>query len=580
MCPAPLGGAHPNRVDQSLGLSEPITQPAIAIDPRDPGTISVANEGSLIQSSNGGATFDAAGTFQALLGSGTALGSSDLVYTQDGELRWVGLQADADGAQSVGVAIESAGVLSLTSVPSSAGAEPVRPVLASDTNSAADSAFAGSVYIAFVDENDNRVLLSRSVDGGSTWSTPVQVSDTSEAVVAGELAPVTPADVTVAPNGDVYVAYHYQGGVTPAAGPDNQSNSDGVSGQIFVRRSINGGLSFVSKVAAFPPGAADISLNVQTTEGAIDRARFYTQGARQPSIMADPVREGHVYVVANDDPDDVHGSGDDGDVVFARSVDFGETWDITTLDNPTALQVMPTAEIDQFGNIVVAWYDTRRGLFQGDQDARLDVFVTYSADGGTEWADAFRVNDDFNPIDPDTPNTGIIFVGADRDGDGRLEDDGDETHSLGNYFDVESFGGTGYVVWNGNERAIGLPSAHQVFFEVFPIYGTLLVTGTNSDDSFLVRTMPDNSEFIEVFVNGVREYAGLQEALIGGIQVDGLAGNDTLVVDWTVGGGDPVPPGGIFFQGNIPEGGNDVGDTLDLLTGGRSIWTSRTNRAT
>ena len=106
---------------------------------------------------------------------------------------------------------------------------------------------------------------------------------------------------------------------------------------------------------------------------------------------------------------------------------------------------------------------------------------------------------------------------------------------------------------------------------MFPIFGTLQVTGLDTDDEFLIRTMPDNPDFIEVFVNGQREYAGLREALIGGIQVDGVAGNDTLVVDWTVGDGDPVPPGGIFFQGGIPEGGGDVGDTLDLLTGDLQI---------
>ena len=412
--------------------------------------------------------------------------------------------------------------------------------------------------------------MSRSEDGGRTWSTPVQVSDDSETTV-GTFPPVTPASVAVGPNGDVYVAYHFQSGSTAVSGADNQSNSDGVSGQVIVRRSIDGGLSFASKTSAFPPGAADISLNVQTVEGAIDRARFSTQGARQPRILADPAREGHVYVIANDDPDNVHGSGDEGDVVFARSTDFGETWDLRTIDVPTGLQVFPQAEIDQFGNLVIAWYDSRRGNLMGGEDFRLDVFATYSVDGGSTFADAFRVNDDFNPIDPVTPGTGIVFAGADRDTDGRPENDGDETYSLGNYFDIEVFGGTVYVAWNGNERVIGLPSAHQVYFDLFPVFGTLNVTGLDTDDTFEVRSMPDNPDFLEVWVNGQREYAGLRESLVGGIQFDGLAGNDTLVVDFEVGAGTPVPPGGIFFQGNIPEGGNQLGDTLNLLTGGRSL---------
>lgn len=571
--PLPLGGTSVNRVDQALGLSAPATQPAIALDASDPGILAVANESELVLSNNAGNSFNAAGNFQSLLGgSATAGGSSELVYTADGELKWSAIRIADDGTQSVGVTFtqSSPQTFGVTAVPSSAGAIVARPMVVADTNDANDSAFAGRLYVSFTDETTNRVLLSRSEDGGLTWLAPTAVSEPSE-TVAGNLPPVTPAGVAVGPNGDVYVAYHYQSGSTAIEGADDRSNSDGITGQIFVRRSTDGGLSFVSKSNAFMPAEADVSLNVQTVSGAIPRARFSNQGSRQPSILVDPVREGHVYVIAADDPDDVHGSGDEGDIVFARSTDFGQTWARRTIETGVGFQAMPQAEIDPFGNIVVAWYDSQLGQLQGGEDYRLHVFATYSVDGGSEWATPIQVTDTTNPTDPVTPNTAVIYPGADLDNDSRMEDDGDETHSLGDYFDVEVFGGTAYVVWNGNIRTIGLPSAHQVFFDVFPIFGTLHVTGLDTDDSFFVRAMPDNSEYIEVFVNGQREYAGLLESLTGGIQFDGLAGNDTLVVDYETGSADPVPPGGIFFQGNIPEGGQDVGDTLDILSGGRSI---------
>lgn len=570
--PAPLGGLQPNRTDVALGIGAGSTQPTIALNQSDPGVIGIANEAELLRSNNAGTTFDAAGNFQALLGTGpTSQGSSDLVFTRDGELKWASLQTDAAGTQSVGVTFTApvTAIFGVARVPAAAGAEAARPVVVADTNPASDSPYSGYIYVSFTDESTNRVLLSRSEDNGLTWTTPTQVSDDSE-TTAGNLPPVTPADVTIGPNGDVYVAYHYQSGSTAASGPDNQSNSDGVSGQVFVRRSIDAGDTFVSKTNAFLPGQADISLNVQTIDGAIERARFSTQGARQPTILADPVREGHIYVIANDDPDNLHGSGDEGDIVFARSTDFGETWDRRTIDVRSSFQVMPQAEVDEFGNLVIAWYDSRNGVLQGDRDFRLDVYATYSVDGGSEFVEPFRITDDNNGIDPVTPNTAIVYPGADRDADGRLEDDGDETYSLGNYFDIESFGGTAYVVWNGNERAIDLPAAHQVFFDVFPIYGTLEVSGLESDDNIVVRSMPDNAEFIEVFVNGRREYAGLRESLVGGIRVDGKGGNDTLVVDYEA-GGDPVPPGGIFFEGGVPEGGQDVGDTLNILSEDRTV---------
>ena len=569
--PSPLSVNALNRPDQPLGLSDPSTQPSIALNSRDPGVLAVTNGLDLVQTTNAGTTFNPSGNFQALVGSSsTAVGGSDLVYTSEGELRWASLKTDAAGTRSIGVTFSDTNVFGVTNVPIASGGLATRPVIAADKNQAGDSPYSGFLYVSFTDETTNRVLLSRSEDNGRTWSTPVQVSDDSE-TTSGTFAPVTPASVAVGPNGDVYVAYHYQSGSTAISGADNQSNSDGTSGQVFVRRSIDGGLSFSSKTNAFGPGEADISLNVQTAEGAIDRARFSTLGARQPTILADPTREGHIYVIANDDPDNVHGSGDEGDIVFSRSTDFGATWDVRTIDDPTGFQVLPQAEIDQFGNFVIVWYDSREGNLMGNRDYRLDVFATYSVDGGSTFVDAFQINDRNNPIDPVTPNTAIVFPGADRDTDGRPENDGDETYSLGNWFDVEIFGGTFYVAWNGNERVIGLPSAHQVYFQALPVFGTLHVTGLDTADTFQVRSMPDNPLFIEVWVNGEREYTGLREALLGGIEFDGLAGNDTLIVDFETGAGTPVPFGGIFFQGNIPEGGNQIGDTLNLLTDGRSL---------
>ncbi|MEM7317233.1 MAG: sialidase family protein, partial [Planctomycetota bacterium] len=341
--PAPLGGIQPNRTDVALGIGAGSTQPTIALNHRDPGVLGIANEAELLRSTNAGATFDAAGNFQALLGTGaTSQGSSDLVFTRDGELKWAGLQTDASGTQSVGVTFVApeAAIFGVARVPAVAGAEAARAVVVADTNPASDSPYSGYIYVSFTDESTNRVLLSRSEDNGLTWTTPTQVSDDSE-TTTGNLPPVTPADVTIGPNGDIYVAYHYQSGSTAPSGPDNQSNSDGVSGQVFVRRSIDAGDTFISKTNAFLPGQADISLNVQTIDGAIERARFSTQGARQPTILADPVREGHIYVIANDDPDNLHGSGDEGDIVFARSTDFGETWDHRTIDVRGSLQVMP-----------------------------------------------------------------------------------------------------------------------------------------------------------------------------------------------------------------------------------------------
>src|SRR5439155_2590490 len=221
-----------------------------------------------------------------------------------------------------------------------------------------------------------------------------------------------------------------------------------------------------------------------------------------------------------DDPDDVHGAGDDADVVLARSIDYGLTWTVSTVeagpvDEPgtinNSFQLFTTAAIDPFGNLVMAWYDNRRGLTNGAGHFLLDVFAKYSTDGGLTWSDAFMVKDPSNPFDPDP--------GADERFD---PTGGPPTTRIGEYFGLDVFGGTAYVAWNGNTFSGSQPVGQQVWFSSFAIRGSLTINGTEGDDTVVVRSVPDNPDFVEVSVNGRREYVGLWSGLTG-ITINGLS---------------------------------------------------------
>ena len=212
-----------------------------------------------------------------------------------------------------------------------------------------------------------------------------------------------PSDVGVAPNGDVYVAWHQQPGFDGVG--DLGGNPDGTSGQIVVRRSTDGGQTFSPAVPAFGPGQADITYNIQNSPGDTPGTDSWKQGQGQPWVMPDPTRLGNICVVASDDPDNVHGTaGDDADIVIARSADDGASWTQTTVpvDPPGGShQFFPTAAIDEFGTIAVAWYDTRNGNSNPGGNFLLDIFATYSTDGGLTWATPFQVSDVANAFDPD-----------------------------------------------------------------------------------------------------------------------------------------------------------------------------------
>jgi hypothetical protein len=247
----------------------------------------------------------------------------------------------------------------------------------------------------------------------------------------------------------------------------------------------------------------------------------------QPWVLADPVRPGNIYVISADSNNGFH--QDYGDIRIARSTDYGLTWSSSLIETSSTL--FPNAAIDQNGDIVVAWYDNRRGLNNAAGHFKLDVYATYSTDGGLTVAPAFPVNDqrpgvgtpNGNIFDPD-PGAAVYVPGP------------PPTTRIGEYFGIGIWGGTAYVAWNGNRfQGFNNPIDQQVWTKAFAIRGSLTVTAPPGDDFITIRTMAGNPNFVEVIVNGQRQYAGLWSALTG-ITVNYTGGPDLVAIEDTVAG--------------------------------------------
>src|SRR5262249_788709 len=210
-----------------------------------------------------------------------------------------------------------------------------------------------------------------------------------------------------------------------------------------------------------------------------------------------------------------------------------------------SFRLFPNASVDPFGDIVVTWYTNQNAdgsltAKNGQGDYLINVDATYSTDGGQTWATPFQVNNANDPFDPDAGAVNRYAGPA-------------ATTRIGEYFGIANFGGTAYVAWTGSTRdSMGTATGQQVLFNAFPINGSLTVTGDDggvtTNDDIVVRQIAGNPGFVEVLVNGQRQYAGLLAALSGGIHVNGVNGDDTLTVDYT--NGNPVPAGGISFDGD------------------------------
>jgi hypothetical protein len=374
--------------------------------------------------------------------------------------------------------------------------------IAADANP--NSPFRDNLYLVWTEfTNPWQIVFSMSTDQGANWSTPQPLSPADddgdgaigEDVVDGmdndgdnlvdEDPPegdVWPSHLAVAANGDVYVAWHTNtcdSAPTPAD-----------EGTTVLVRDGSGGADFANGVVPsagtpFGPGEATVTCNRQddpadfSVGDTIADAEFWLPGSMQPWILPDPLFSNRVYVVGNDDPDNMYASGDDGVIVIARSDDFGRTFTVDRVDHGPAnsFAVMPTAHIDQDGEIGVTWYTNRRQLMNsgslandGDGNFLVDLYGTTSRNGGATFINDFRISDD--PFDPDVNKTSNC-----RYGTWSPPGTTDCTARIGEYNGFWTVDGIGYASWTGNPTPPNPPSTPDgaggmaAFFDIFSMSG-------------------------------------------------------------------------------------------------------------
>lgn len=411
--PRPLALRAPG-TDASLCLS---WEPTIAVDPSNPGIVAVAQGRRVTVSFDGGVDgFPVTLTAPATNPGGDA----SLAFDSAGRLFISYLCSPGAGRDvcMTGYSCDPSGP-SCTILP---GAWPVNVTAAAGSGGnnadkewiAADpypgSPFQDRIHVVWVrldTGNPWSIWTTYSTDQGQTWSGAQQVSAADEGLT-------WPPHVAVAPNGSVYVAWHGQVGFLDPSGRDVP---DGVSGQMIMRRSDDGGVTWQPRSFPYLPGMADMTYNVQhEANGVIPGATMWLTGSLQPWILPDPLVAGRVHVVANDDPDNNVDAGDAADVFIVTSSDSGTTWSAPTrVDQgaPGTFQVLPTAAINPVnGAIAVAWYDNR-ALADANLDGtfELDLMATFSTDGGATWSPEVDIND--GRIDPNRANL-CRFCGADN----------------------------------------------------------------------------------------------------------------------------------------------------------------------
>ncbi len=202
--------------------------------------------------------------------------------------------------------------------------------------------------------DSSRILFSRSVDGGATWSQPHRISDEGGNCLDQD-STVEGAVPSVGPNGEIYIAW---------AGPKG----------IVFDKSLDGGLTFGNDIVVTSvPGGWDFGIP----------GIFRSNGLPVTACdISNSARRGWIYVLWADQRNGEANT----DVFLVRSTDGGSTWsNLKKVNNDvgSSQQFFPWLAVDQSSGILYAVFYDRRNTTPGD--STTEVYLAKSNDGGDSW---------------------------------------------------------------------------------------------------------------------------------------------------------------------------------------------------
>ena len=319
-----------------------------------------------------------------------------------------------------------------------------KPWIAVDNTGGAND---GNIYVCWTRFDPNLAVgselrVSRSTDDGATYTN-------EQILIPAGTAPFG-CSVTMGPSGEVNVSWADRTGAT--------------ANDIRFSSSTDAGVNYSAPISVSTgnrhPGTDSVvacgSSNRTTLTGNIRMLHQSWQAADNTGGAYD----GNLYIVWASDP---IGTPDNSDVFFSRSQNGGVNW-----STPVQLgieagpqftdQFEPFVAVGGTGTISVAWYDRRNDPANNNL---IDVYKTFSNDGGATFDPIVRVTDVNFPPPPILPNF----------------DPGVAQCYMGEYIAVAADANNFYYMWGDNRNTLvttnfpgGRPDP-DIFFEAEAIPG-------------------------------------------------------------------------------------------------------------
>ncbi len=335
-----------------------------------------------------------------------------------------------------------------------------------DPNSGGQAAYIS--YVHFAREGagnnipDDRIRVAGTRDGGANWTAPITINDPA---INGSNTGSSYASPVVGRQGELAVSWHDRNTDTIFLDRD----MDGLWATNFnfgTDISVRGGIT-VDKDIHKPPAQPDRGVNAAPM---LEVWKFN-------NWLFMPVVQQY--------------SGNDLDIWVGISTDFGENWNFSSIDGSLGTEFNPWLQVDQTSGVVsVLYYTTDGDVTNGNDDVRPRL--TTSFDAGQTWTKGFLSNQTSNEAGGNA-NDYLEYIGlAARDG---------TVHGL--WSSRYPLGGTDLDAFTANAAFVSATGDNRLYIS----------ESGGADDYYLIQQSPVNPAYLEVFVDGVREFTGLSATL-------------------------------------------------------------------